>query len=150
MFLRREVFENIGGLDEDFFMYGEDLDWCYRVQQSGWKVCYVPTTQIIHYKGESTRRSSIDEVKIFYHSMQLFVKKHFRSYVLFLPLLQMGIFFRSWIAFLGKNKTTFLVMVIDSVFIFLSLVLSEYLWRGRLYSFPSYAKILRFTFSQSA
>ncbi|PJC57545.1 MAG: glycosyl transferase, partial [Ignavibacteria bacterium CG_4_9_14_0_2_um_filter_37_13] len=54
MMVRREVFENIGGLDEQFFMYGEDLDWCYRVQKTGWKVYYVHETTIIHYKGEST------------------------------------------------------------------------------------------------
>jgi GT2 family glycosyltransferase/lipopolysaccharide/colanic/teichoic acid biosynthesis glycosyltransferase len=147
MFLRRAVFEKIGGLDEDFFMYGEDLDWCYRVQHNGWKVFYVPTTQIIHYKGESTRRSSIDEVKIFYNSMQLFVKKHFRSSVLFLPFLQFGILLRSWLAFIGKNKTTVFAMAIDSVFIILSLILAEYFWRGRLNSFPSYAYPAIYIFS---
>ncbi|MEK7748968.1 MAG: glycosyltransferase family 2 protein, partial [Bacteroidota bacterium] len=66
MMLRKEVFEKVGGLDEEFFMYGEDLDWCYRIQQSGWKIYYAPLTQIIHYKGESTRRSSLDEIQTFY------------------------------------------------------------------------------------
>jgi len=65
MMIRREVFNTIGGLDESFFMYGEDLDWCYRVQKGGWKVFYVADTKIIHYKGESTRRSDIDELSIF-------------------------------------------------------------------------------------
>lgn len=147
MFLRREVFEKIGGLDEDFFMYGEDLDWCYRVQHNGWKVMYVPTTQIIHYKGESTRRSSIDEVKIFYQSMQLFVQKHFRSSFLSLPILRLGIWLRSWIAFLGKNKTTIFAMAVDSSFIFLSILLAEYFWLKKLYSFPSYAYPTIFIFS---
>lgn len=76
MMMKREVFEKIGGLDETFFMYGEDLDLCYRIQQSGWKVFYVPATSIIHYKGESTKRSDIDELKVFYTAMRLFVRKH--------------------------------------------------------------------------
>ena len=74
--LKREVYEKIGGLDETFFMYGEDLDWCFRTQQAGWKVFYVPATSIIHYKGESTKRSDIDELKVFYNAMRLFVRKH--------------------------------------------------------------------------
>ena len=75
MMMKREVYEKIGGLDEQFFMYGEDLDLCYRVQQAGYKVYYVHLTQIIHYKGESTKRSGLDETKIFYEAMNLFVKE---------------------------------------------------------------------------
>ncbi|MBI3578172.1 MAG: glycosyltransferase family 2 protein, partial [Ignavibacteriales bacterium] len=60
MMLRREAYEQVGGLDEDFFMYGEDLDWCYRIQKAGWKNYYVHSTKIIHYKGESTKRSNLD------------------------------------------------------------------------------------------
>jgi hypothetical protein len=77
MMVTREVLEAVGGLDESFFMYGEDLDWCYRVTQAGFKVYYVHGTKIVHYKGESTRRSDIDELKHFYGAMQLFVGKHF-------------------------------------------------------------------------
>src|SRR5689334_6085898 len=76
MFLRREAYEQTGGFDEEFFMYGEDLDLCYRIQQAGWAIMYVPETQIIHYKGESARRSDIDEVRLFYEAMRLFVRKH--------------------------------------------------------------------------
>src|SRR3990172_4972493 len=57
MAVRREAYEKAGGLDEEYFMYGEDLDWCYRIKQAGWKVYYVSGTRIIHYKGESVRRS---------------------------------------------------------------------------------------------
>ena len=58
MMMRKEVYEKVGGFDEQFFMYGEDLDLCYRIQKAGFKVFYVHSTQIIHYKGESTKRSS--------------------------------------------------------------------------------------------
>ncbi len=79
MMMRKEVYEKVGGFDPEFFMYGEDLDLCYRIQKSGYKVYYVHTTEIIHYKGESTKRSSLDETKVFYDAMHLFVKKHFSS-----------------------------------------------------------------------
>ena len=61
-------------------MYGEDLDWCYRVRRAGFTVRYVPATAIIHYKGESTRRSNIDEMRVFYHAMQQFVEKHYQPF----------------------------------------------------------------------
>ena len=59
LLIRKSVMEKIGPLDEKFFMYGEDLDWCYRAQVAGWNISYVHATQIIHYKGESTRRSGM-------------------------------------------------------------------------------------------
>ncbi|MDX1429589.1 MAG: glycosyltransferase [Rhodothermales bacterium] len=65
--------------DEDFFMYGEDLDLCYRIQAAGWKIYYTPETQIIHYKGESTRKGDLRYVKLFYGAMLLFAEKHFRE-----------------------------------------------------------------------
>ena len=64
MLVRREALESIGGFDPTFFMYGEDLDLCYRLHSTGWKIAYVHTTKIIHYKGESTRRSSINSTRV--------------------------------------------------------------------------------------
>ncbi len=72
MMIRKEVYEKVGGFDEQFFMYGEDLDLCYRIQKAGFNVYYVHNTQIIHYKGESTKRSNLDETKLFYDAMHLF------------------------------------------------------------------------------
>ncbi|HEX8384931.1 MAG TPA: glycosyltransferase family 2 protein, partial [Rubricoccaceae bacterium] len=65
-----------GLFDEDFFMYGEDLDWCYRIQQAGWRIHYTPRTQIIHYKGESTKKGDLRYVLLFYGAMLRFVEKH--------------------------------------------------------------------------
>ena len=67
-----------GLLDENFFMYGEDLDWCYRIQQAGWRIHYTPRTQIIHYKGESTKKGDLRYVLLFYGAMLRFVEKHVR------------------------------------------------------------------------
>jgi len=125
MFLRREVYEKIGGLDEDFFMYGEDLDWCFRVQQSGYKVFYVHTTQIIHYKGESTKRSSIDEIRHFYNAMHLFVKKHISNSYFVEALLRIAIIMREFIAFLGRDRVVIISLLLDFIFFSLALFLSE-------------------------
>ena len=65
-----------GLLDEAFFMYGEDLDWCYRIQQAGWRIYYTPDTQIVHYKGESTKKGDLRYVMLFYGAMLRFVEKH--------------------------------------------------------------------------
>ena len=67
-----------GLLDEAFFMYGEDLDWCYRIQQTGWRIYYTPDTQIVHYKGESTKKGDLRYVVLFYGAMLRFVEKHVR------------------------------------------------------------------------
>ena len=55
MMVRKSAMDQVGLLDEDYFMYGEDIDWCYRFHQAGWKIYYVPTTEIIHFRGESGR-----------------------------------------------------------------------------------------------
>ncbi|MYF90572.1 MAG: glycosyltransferase, partial [Gemmatimonadetes bacterium] len=55
MMVRKAAMDQVGLLDEDYFMYGEDIDWCYRFHQAGWKIYYVPTTSIIHFRGESGR-----------------------------------------------------------------------------------------------
>ncbi len=141
MFLRRDVYEKIGGLDEDFFMYGEDLDWCYRVKESGYKVYYVHSTQIIHFKGESTRRSNLDEVKIFYDAMRLFVKKHFSSSWLLGIFLQFAINLRSIVAFLGQRTLIITAILIDVVLFNLAILISEILYMAlsRFGGFPDYA-----------
>ncbi len=147
MMVRREIFEKIGGLDEQFFMYGEDLDWCYRVQKSGWKVYYVHNTTIIHYKGESTKRSSLDETKVFYNAMHLFVKKHFASSLLVEIILRSAIIFRQLLAFIGKQRLTFIAVVLDFIFFNLSLFTTEKLyshfrtWKG----FPESTHLIVYT-----
>ncbi|RPI71050.1 MAG: glycosyl transferase, partial [Ignavibacteriales bacterium] len=116
MMVTREAYEKVGNLDEQFFMYGEDLDWCYRMQKSGYKVYYVHNTTIIHYKGESTKRSSIDETKIFYDAMHLFVKKHLATSFLVEIILRMAIAVRKFFAFLGKKKLVFISVILDFIF----------------------------------
>lgn len=86
-----------GLFDEGFFMYGEDLDWCFRIKEVGWKIYYNPDTQIIHYKGESTKRGELRYVRLFYGAMIQFVQKHFhdRYSKLFAATLHTGILIRA-------------------------------------------------------
>ena len=76
MMLRREALEQVGMLDEDYFMYGEDIDLSYRIGTGGWECWYVPL-QMLHYKGESTQKTSFRYVHSFYNAMLIFFRKHF-------------------------------------------------------------------------
>ena len=141
MMMLKEVYAKVGGFDEQFFMYGEDLDLCYRIQKSGFKVYYVHSTQIIHYKGESTKRSSLDETKVFYSAMHLFVKKHLSSSLLIGFILRSAIAVRSVFAFLGVRKLLILSVILDFIFFDLCLFAAEKIyhnisdWKG----FPGFA-----------
>jgi len=130
MMMRREVYEKVGGFDEQFFMYGEDLDICYRIQEAGYKVFYVHSTQLIHYKGESTRRSSIDETKLFYDAMNLFVRKHLSSSLLVGVILRIAIMFRKFFAFVGKRKLVVFPVLIDILLFNLCLFAAEKIYTG--------------------
>ncbi len=77
MMMRKEVIDKIGGLDGTFFMYGEDIDLSYRIILAGYENYYLPQARIIHYKGESTKKKSLNYVFVFYQAMQIFAKKHF-------------------------------------------------------------------------
>ena len=74
--LRRKAIDQVGSLDEDFFMYGEDIDLSYRLLKGGWENWYLPY-DIIHYKGESTEKSSFRYVHVFYQAMLIFFRKHY-------------------------------------------------------------------------
>lgn len=111
MMVRRDAFFGINGkqkaglFDEDFFMYGEDLDLCFRIQEAGWTVWYSPETQIIHYKGESTKKGELRYVKLFYGAMLLFIEKHLeveKSSPLAI-FLRFGILIRAGLTLLGNG-----------------------------------------------
>ncbi|NQX60262.1 glycosyltransferase family 2 protein [Paenibacillus qinlingensis] len=79
MLVRRETIEHVGMLDEEFFMYGEDIDWCYRIKEAGWVNYYYPKTQIVHHKGASSRRKPYKIIYEFHRAMILFHNKHYRK-----------------------------------------------------------------------
>jgi N-acetylglucosaminyl-diphospho-decaprenol L-rhamnosyltransferase len=96
MFVRKDVLNKTGGFDEQFFMYAEDIDLSYRVQQAGYKNYYFPGCTIIHFKGESTRKDK-KYVRLFYKAMSQFVHKHFRGKManLYVNLLPSAIWIKS-------------------------------------------------------
>ena len=96
--LRREVLNQVGLLDEDFFMYGEDIDLSYRILKSGFENWYVPA-RIVHYKGESTHKSSYRYIHVFYQAMLIFFRKHYGHLSFFVTVpIKLAIYFRAFIA----------------------------------------------------
>lgn len=82
--VKREVLEKVGLLDEDYFMYGEDLDWSYRIKKTGFKIMYNPVVKITHLKKQSGRNNKNKQLKketdrCFYEAMKLFYKKHYQN-----------------------------------------------------------------------
>ena len=116
MMVRKSAMDQVGLLDEDYFMYGEDIDWCYRFHQAGWKIYYVPTTEIIHFRGESGRGTPL---KILYRksrAMSIFVNKHMARRYRFFPLwlLQVGIALHGTFRFLARAGRTLAMPLIDA------------------------------------
>ncbi len=103
MFIRKDVLEKAGLLDEDYFMYGEDIDLSYKLTKTGYKNYYLPTTTIIHFKGESTKRSSLKFVNTFYKAMAVFASKHLKGgkSTLMRAGVSAAIFFRGLLSALG-------------------------------------------------
>lgn len=109
LMIRRKVIDDIGMLDERFFMYGEDLDWCLRAKKAAWTVMYYPGAEIVHHKGECSRSNSRKAAFEFYRAMCLFHKKHLAEH--YSPItnfiIYTGIFLKaisSWKSFLFSTK----------------------------------------------
>lgn len=139
MMLRREVFDEIGGLDESYFMYGEDLDWCFRTQKAGWKLFYVHSTKIIHYGGESTKRSSIDATAEFYRAMQVFAKNNLGLSPVWRVLIEAGIKLRLLFSRSHYATRKLWPLLADALTTVIAMLAAELLRFGELFRFPEYA-----------
>ena len=139
LFLRRQAIEEMGLFDEEYFMYGEDLDLCYRIKKASWEIYYVPDTQIIHYKGKSTE-SSTSTVIDFYRAMYIFVKKHLRSrYLFFLHwFLVLGITLRAALSFAGQFLRRSFPVIVDGVLINAALLAAILLRFGEFIPLPPF------------
>lgn len=149
LMLRREVYDRIGGLDESYFMYGEDIDYSWRIRLAGWKNYYMPTTHIIHYKGESTRKGSMNYVYTFYNAMSIFVQRYFsgRGAKTFNLLLHCAIWLRAVLAWLSRAAQRVAVPLADFVLSYGGFLLLKELWEsakgvGHDYYPPEYATIV--------
>ncbi|NOZ03507.1 MAG: glycosyltransferase [FCB group bacterium] len=126
MFIRAELFRQIGGFDDRFFMFGEDLDLCYRVGEAGYEVHYLPTTQIIHYHGESVKSAPYDSINAFYDAMILFADKHFsRSQSLLTRVvIRLGIWVRKTFALIGERRSQILSVILDGLVVLFAFLVS--------------------------
>ena len=139
-FIRKKVLDEIGLLDETFFMYGEDIDLSYRIIKAGYKNYYLPDARILHYKGESTKKGTINYVVVFYKAMQIFAKKHFTSNKSFLLtwMLNLAIWLRASLAIGKRVLSNLLLPFFDAVLIYGGIVGLTFLWRDQVlkYKFP--------------
>ncbi|MCB9223457.1 MAG: glycosyltransferase [Crocinitomicaceae bacterium] len=128
MLMRKDALDKVGLLDEDFFMYGEDIDLSYRIILGGYKNYYFPETRIIHYKGESTKKSSVNYVFVFYNAMIIFARKHFsvKNARLYSFLINLAIYFRAGLAILSRFIKKAFIPLVDITFVLLGLfIISE-------------------------
>ncbi len=134
MLLRRSVIEQIGGLDEAFFMYGEDIDLSYRIVQAGYKNYYFPHSPIIHYKGESTKKGSLNYVRMFYAAMKIFARKHFSGHSarLYIALIDLAISVRAAMAVLRRFGSGLAAPLTDAALLFAGMVLLKNFWEQNI------------------
>jgi len=140
MWIRKSVLDKIGGFDEQFFMYGEDIDLSYRIIKEGHKIVYFPETTIIHYKGESTKKGSLNYVKHFYQAMLIFANKHFKNgYPFFLRLLLLfGVYFGATAA-IGKRVFKSVSWVALDTILLVGIILTvKQFWAVFYYEDPDY------------
>lgn len=104
MLMPRKALDQVGLLDEDFFMYGEDIDLCYRIKEGGYKIVYYPEAKIIHYKGGSSKKRRNKVIYDFHNAMWIFYKKHYvKQYSMWInSLVFVGIVMKCLLE-LGKN-----------------------------------------------
>ncbi len=125
MWLRRSALDEVGLLDEQYFMYGEDIDLSWRLMKCGYENHYFADTSIVHYKGESTKKGSLNYVLVFYRAMQIFASSHFRGrggramhYVI-----QLAIFLRATIAIASRVADAVVLPAVEWMLSWAGLVL---------------------------
>ena len=145
MLMRKKTLDKVGLLDEDFFMYGEDIDLSYRIQLGGYENYYFPDTTIIHYKGESTKKSSVNYVFVFYNAMIIFAKKHFsgKNANLFSFLINIAIYLRAFLAISVRFIKAITLPFFDYIYIVTGLFLLTNYWKMSSIEFPE--ELLRYS-----
>jgi len=140
LLFRRDIGEQMGLLDESFFMYGEDIDFSYRITQEGYHNYYYPETSIIHYKGESTKKSSVNYVFIFYKAMVIFAQKHFskNNAKIFSFAIHIAIYFRALLAILNRFIKFSFPIIFDIAIILLGLIALTNHWKKIDIHFPEF------------
>lgn len=142
MFMRKSTLDKVGLLDEAFFMYGEDIDLSYRITESGADNYYFPETTIVHYKGESTKKQSVNYVRIFYKAMIIFAKKHYRGQnkALFIFLINLSIYLRAGVALLTRFIAKWWMLILDVALIFTAMYLLKNYWEEHFKHLTKYPR----------
>lgn len=140
MFMRKETLDKVGLLDEQFFMYGEDIDLSYRIIKGGYQNYYYPDTTIIHYKGESTKKGSLNYVKAFYQAMIIFARKHFTGSKakVFVLMLQGAIYLRATLTLLANWTQRLALPLIEATAIYSGLLMLKSFWANYHFHDPNY------------
>jgi len=130
MLLRKTAIQETGLLDEDYFMYGEDIDLSYRITKAGYFNYYFPEARIIHYKGESTKKSSVNYVFVFYRAMAIFAEKHFAkgNAKIFRLLINVAIYIRAAAAVAKRIAERILLPLTDALLIYIGMFLLKNYW----------------------
>lgn len=144
MLIRKDVLDKVGGFDEAFFMYGEDIDLSYRIREAGFRNYYFAGTPIIHFKGESTRKDSANYVKMFYKAMSIFVSKHYAGGKagIFRVLLHIAIGVRGLMAAFAGFIRKIGLPLIDAGLILLSFWVMKTVWNQYVRSDIEYSSRL--------
>jgi hypothetical protein len=140
MFIRKSVLDEVGLMDESFFMYGEDIDISYRIILAGYENYYFPETTIIHYKGESTKKGSINYVMVFYKAMIIFAQKHFspehaRLYSL---LINTAVYLRASVSVLRRIFLAMIIPLADITMMFAGFYFLKPFWEHFKFGIEGY------------
>ncbi|MEE9373578.1 MAG: glycosyltransferase [Saprospiraceae bacterium] len=139
-FTTSDIFKKVDGFDNQFFMYGEDIDLSYRIQEKGYKIIYIPEPEAIHFKGESTKKTSLKYFDSFYGSMKLYVDKHYsaRGRASFGIFLILGIFLSRVAHVLKKTIRTLVWPLLDTIVLCFILYTVAGLWATYFYQNPDH------------
>lgn len=141
MLIPRAILDKVGLLDENFFMYGEDIDLSYRILKANFDNYYFPETRIIHYKGESTKKGSINYVLLFYKAMAQFAQKHFthKNAHFYMGIVFLAIYLRAFLSIIKRIVNSILLPLLDTILIALGFLFIVPTWENyRFHSVNSY------------
>lgn len=150
MLIQKAVLNKIGGLDERFFMYGEDVDLSYRITQAGYQNHYFAESSIIHHKGESTKKGNLNYVRLFYGAMARFAEKHLpenKSW-LFIRLIHFAIWCRAGASLLNTVFKKILIPILDFFILLTGLYFCKEVYEMGFKLYPNFysAAMLRLFF----
>ncbi len=141
---RTALLQELGGFDESYFMYGEDIDLSFQIQQKGYKNCYFAESTIVHYKGESTKKSSINYVKHFYEAMVIFAKKNLpiAQQRLLVPFLNGAVGFRALLTLLSNFMRRLGIPLLDLFLSYVLIVVATQFWLGFKENISAYSPLI--------